>query len=69
MAVGTISGALIAVGREAPKFGTLLIGSAVFGIGCTFAALAPGYPVSVNKIHSFKKLGTFTGTRCYLFRR
>lgn len=43
MAVGTISGALIAAGRDKPKFGSLLIGSAVFGIGCTFAALAPGY--------------------------
>jgi MFS family permease len=43
MAIGTISGALIAAGREKPKFGSLLIGSAVFGIGCSFAALAPGY--------------------------
>ncbi len=43
MAVGTISGALIAAGREKPRFRTLLIGSAVFGIGCTFAALAPDY--------------------------
>jgi MFS family permease len=43
MAVGTISGALIAAGRDKPKFASLLIGSAVFGIGCTLAALAPGY--------------------------
>jgi MFS family permease len=43
MAVGTISGALIAAGRDKPKFGSLLVGSAVFGIGCTLAALAPGY--------------------------
>jgi MFS family permease len=43
MAVGTISGALIAAGRDKPKFGSLLIGSAAFGVGCTFAALAPGY--------------------------
>jgi MFS family permease len=43
MAIGTISGALIAAGRNKPKFGSLLIGSAIFGIGCTFAALAPGY--------------------------
>ena len=43
MAVGTISGALIAAGREKPGFRTLLIGSVVFGMGCTFAALAPGY--------------------------
>jgi MFS family permease len=43
MAVGTISGSLIAAGHDRPRFGSLLIGSAVFGIGCTFAALAPGY--------------------------
>jgi MFS family permease len=43
MAVGTMSGALIAAGRDKPKFRSLLIGSAIFGIGCTFAALAPGY--------------------------
>ena len=43
MAIGTISGALIAAGRERPKFATLLVGSAVFGVGCTFAALSPGY--------------------------
>jgi MFS family permease len=43
MAIGTISGALIAAGRDKPKFGSLFVDSAVFGIGCTFAALAPGY--------------------------
>jgi MFS family permease len=43
MAIGTISGALIAAGRDKPKFGSLLAGSTVFGIGCTFGALAPGY--------------------------
>jgi MFS family permease len=43
MAIGTISGALIAAGRDKPKFGSLFVGSAVFGIGCTLAALAPGY--------------------------
>ena len=43
MAVGTISGALLAAGRDKPQFGSLLIGAAVFGIGCTLAALSPGY--------------------------
>jgi len=43
MAIGTISGALLAAGRDKPKFGTLLLGSGVFGIGCTLAALSPGY--------------------------
>ena len=43
MAVGTISGALLAAGRDKPQFGSLFIGAAVFGIGCTLAALSPGY--------------------------
>jgi MFS family permease len=43
MAVGTISGALLAAGRDKPQFSTLLIGAAVFGVGCTLAALSPGY--------------------------
>jgi MFS family permease len=42
MAVGTIVGALISAGRK-PQFGSLFVGSTVFGIGCTLAALAPGY--------------------------
>ena len=43
MAIGTISGALIAAGRGKLRFGSLLLGAAVFGIGCTLAAIAPGY--------------------------
>ncbi|KVD37241.1 MFS transporter [Burkholderia sp. MSMB1459WGS] len=43
MAVGTISGALLAARREQPRFRHLWIGAALFGLGCTFAALAPGY--------------------------
>jgi MFS family permease len=43
MAVGTISGALLAAGRDRPGFGSLLTGAAVFGLGCALAALAPGY--------------------------
>jgi len=43
MAIGTISGSLIAAVQQKPRFASLLIGSAVFGIGCTLAALAPGY--------------------------
>lgn len=43
MAIGTVTGALLAAGREKPNFISLLAGSAVFGIGCTLAALAPGY--------------------------
>jgi MFS family permease len=43
MAISTMSGALLAAGREKPNFGSLLIGAGVFGIGCTLAAFSPGY--------------------------
>jgi len=43
MAVGTISGALLSARRDKPNFGTLCLGTGVFGIGCTVAAFAPGY--------------------------
>ncbi|PRE17183.1 MFS transporter [Burkholderia multivorans] len=43
MAVGTISGALLAARRDRPRFRHLWAGAALFGVGCTLAALAPGY--------------------------
>ena len=43
MAVGTLSGALFAAGRQKPSLASLLVGAGVFGLGCTLAALAPGY--------------------------
>ena len=43
MAVGTMSGALFAAGRERPEFKSLLIGAAMFGLGCALAAVAPSY--------------------------
>ncbi len=43
MAVGSLSGAFLSARRAHPNFGALLVGSAVFGLGCTLAALAPGY--------------------------
>jgi MFS family permease len=43
MAVGTLSGALFAAGRGKPSLASLLVGAGVFGLGCTLAALAPGY--------------------------
>ena len=43
MAVGTVIGALWSAGREQPRFSLLLGGAAAFGLGCTMAALAPGY--------------------------
>lgn len=43
MAVGTVSGALLAARREQPRFRHLWFGAALFGLGCTLAALAPSY--------------------------
>ena len=43
MAVGTLSGALVAAGRQKPSLASLLAGAGIFGLGCTLAALAPGY--------------------------
>jgi MFS family permease len=43
LAIGTLAGALLAAGRERPRFQSLLIGAAVFGLGCTLAAFAPNY--------------------------
>jgi MFS family permease len=43
MAIGTVSGALLAAGREKPAMRHLLAGSAVFAVGVLGAALAPGF--------------------------
>jgi MFS family permease len=43
MAIGTVAGALWSAGRAQPRFNLLLGGAVVFGLGCTAAALAPGY--------------------------
>ena len=43
MAIGTMSGALLGAGREKPRFRYLLVGAAVFGVGCTLAAIAPTF--------------------------
>jgi MFS family permease len=43
MAIGTIAGALMSAHREKSRFGLLMVGAGVFGIGCTLAALAPTY--------------------------
>jgi len=43
MAVGSLAGALFAAGGKKPGLASLSIGAGVFGIGCTLAALAPGY--------------------------
>jgi MFS family permease len=41
MAIGTVAGALQAARRDKPHFMLLLNGAALFGFGCTLAALAP----------------------------
>ncbi len=43
MAIGTVTGALLAAGRERPRIELLLIGTVVFAVGCTLAALMPSY--------------------------
>ena len=43
MAIGTVVGALLAAAGAKPAFRSLLIGAAVFAVGCTLAAVAPGY--------------------------
>lgn len=43
MAIGSMTGALFAAGRKKPGMASLSMGAGVFGLGCTLAALAPGY--------------------------
>jgi MFS family permease len=43
MAVGTLAGSLFAASRMKPSMASLLAGAGVFGLGCSSAALAPGY--------------------------
>ncbi len=43
MAVGTITGALLAAGREKPQITLLFVSAAFFGVGCTLAAIMPTY--------------------------
>ncbi|HEY9732505.1 MAG TPA: MFS transporter [Drouetiella sp.] len=43
MAIGTVSGALIAAGGDRPRFTSLMTSAAIFGLGCSLAAIAPNY--------------------------
>jgi MFS family permease len=43
MAVGSVTGALLSARRPNPHVRLLILGAAVFGLGCTVAALMPGY--------------------------
>src|SRR5262249_15359165 len=43
MAVGSVVGALLSARRASPRAGFLVAGAALFGVGLTAAALAPGH--------------------------
>jgi MFS family permease len=43
MAVGPLAGSLFAAGPRKVSLGSLTVAAAVFAVGCTLAALAPGY--------------------------
>lgn len=43
MAIGTVTGAFASAHASRPRFRSLLISSAVFGLGCAAAAVAPTY--------------------------
>jgi MFS family permease len=43
MAVGSVVGALLSAGREKPRVILLVSGAALFGVGCTLAAIMPNY--------------------------
>jgi len=43
MAIGTVTGALLAAGRERPRIELLFAGAAVFAFGCALAAVMPNY--------------------------
>ena len=43
MAIGTVTGALLAASRGRPRIDLLLSGAAVFALGCALAAIAPNY--------------------------
>jgi MFS family permease len=43
MAIGSVAGALLSARRERPRMRFLFSATAVFAIGCTFAAFAPSY--------------------------
>jgi MFS family permease len=43
MAIGSVAGALLAARRDKPRVALLFVGAAIFGVGCTLAAVLPGY--------------------------
>jgi len=45
MAAGSVTGALMAASRAKPGLSVLILGAAVFGLGCALAAMMPSYPL------------------------
>jgi MFS family permease len=43
MAIGSVAGALLAARRAKPQIALLLAAAAIFGVGCTLAAISPNY--------------------------
>ena len=43
MAIGSVTGALLAAGRSRPRVGLILAGAALFGVGLTLGAVLPSY--------------------------
>jgi MFS family permease len=43
MAIGTVTGALLAAGRERPRIELLVFGTTIFGLGMGLAAIMPNY--------------------------
>jgi len=43
MAIGSVTGALLAARREKPRIAALLAGAAFFGLGCALSAVMPNY--------------------------
>ena len=43
MAIGTVTGALLAAGRERPRIELLVFGTTIFGLGLGLAAIMPNY--------------------------
>ena len=43
LAIGSVAGALLAAGREKPRFGLLFAGAVTFGVGFVLAAIMPNY--------------------------
>jgi MFS family permease len=43
MAIGSVTGALLAAKRDQPRLSLLLIGAALFGLGCSLASVMPNY--------------------------